>query len=174
MAKRAAKRPRPKTNDVDKLQELVAQYEQVFDEVQNFIDLIRTQEGEVATASAAMYAAKDVYEKAKEELAAAREARDGTKHSLFVYLRPGPSEILPLFDRMEKADEKKHGEGSTAVRAVHEPARPARPGARVADRSEDGVWAADARAGRERDRLLGRSAARIWRARVGPTARRAG
>ncbi len=46
---------------------------------------------------------------AKDELAAARDARDGTKHALFMYLKPGPTEIMPLFDRMEKADEEKHG-----------------------------------------------------------------
>jgi hypothetical protein len=116
MAKRAATKPvakrRKKNLSPEELQALVEQYEQVFDEVQHFIDLIHTQEADVAEASAAMHAAKDTYDQSKVDLTSARDARDGTKHSLFVYLKPGPSEILPLFDRMDPADEKKHGEGS--------------------------------------------------------------
>jgi hypothetical protein len=116
MTKHTTKSPRRKTTDPEELQKLVAQYEQVFDEVQHFIELIRDQEAEVSTAAEAMYKAKDIYESSKDELTAAREARDGTKHALFMFLRPGPSEILPLFDRMEPANEKKHGEGSKTWR----------------------------------------------------------
>lgn len=96
----------------DTLLKQLAAYEQVFDEVQKFTDLIRTQDGEVGTAQLAMLEAKGAYERAKDELQAAKEARDGTKHSLFVFLRPGPAEILPLFDRMDPADEEKHGHNS--------------------------------------------------------------
>jgi hypothetical protein len=108
MAKRKpANKKRP--TDAETLQKLCDQYEQVFDEVAHFIDLIARQEAGVAEAQQATYAAKEKYEAAKDELAAAREARDGTKHTLFMYLRPGPAEIMPLFDRMESADEEKHG-----------------------------------------------------------------
>lgn len=107
MAKR-----KPKSTDVEALQRQLAAYEEVFDEVQHFIDLIRKQEEQVASAQTVTYAAKEAYEKAKAELAAEREARDGTKHALFVYLKPGPAEILPLFDRMEPANAERHGKQS--------------------------------------------------------------
>lgn len=112
-ATKTPKRPRGKkpqpANDVETLHKQLAAYESVFDEVQHFVDLISDQEAELARARTAMYEAKEVYDQAKAEVAHATEARDGTKHTLFVYLRPGPLEILPLFDRMEPPDEAKHG-----------------------------------------------------------------
>lgn len=104
MAKR-----KTKTADVATLQKIVDQYDEVFGEVAHFIDLIHRQEAEIVEATAAMHAAKAEYDRTKEELAEARDARDGTKHSLYMFLKPGPSEILPLFDRMDPADEEKHG-----------------------------------------------------------------
>lgn len=91
------------------VQKLLAQYEQVFGEVSHFIDLIGRQETEIAEKQQVVYATKEKFESAKSNLADAREARDGTKHALFMFLKPGPAEIMPLFDRMEPADEKKHG-----------------------------------------------------------------
>jgi hypothetical protein len=93
----------------ENVQKLLAQYEQVFGEVSHFIDLIGRQEAEIAEKQQVVYATKEKYESAKSDLAEARDSRDGTKHALFVFLKPGPVKILPLFDRMEKADEKKHG-----------------------------------------------------------------
>jgi hypothetical protein len=105
MAKRKTKR----TSDVATLQKQLDAYEVVFDEVQKFIDLINEQDAEIAEATAAMLKAKEKYEAAKHDVSVVKDARDGTKHLLFAYLRPGPSEILPLFDRMEEADEQRHG-----------------------------------------------------------------
>jgi len=106
MAKRKrAKRP----TDPETLTKLVEQYEQVFGEVAHFIELINRQEAEISKSQEFTYKAKERYESAKRELATARDARDGTKHALFMFLRPGPAEILPLFDRMDPADEEKHG-----------------------------------------------------------------
>jgi hypothetical protein len=116
-AKPPAKRPRrKKTSDPEELQALVDQYEQVFGEVEHFIELIHTQEAEIGEATTAMLEKKQAYEAARDELSASREARDGTKHALFMFLKPGPAEILPLFDRMEPADEKEHGKGSSEWR----------------------------------------------------------
>ena len=103
--RKAGKRP----TDAETLGKLCDQYEQVFGEVEHFIDLIARQEDEISERSRVMFDAKEKYDAARDELNAAREARDGTKHSLFVFLRPGPTKILPLFDRMEPADEEKHG-----------------------------------------------------------------
>jgi hypothetical protein len=108
MAKRAAK----KTSDPVELQKLISRYEQVFGAVQHFIDLIGKQDEELVGLSEEMHHAEDEFKTAKSRVLSAREARDGTKHALFVYLRPGPAEILPLFDRMEPANDKEHGKGS--------------------------------------------------------------
>lgn len=105
----ATKRKTKKITDVEKLQKRVDAYEEVFGEVQHFIDLIARQESEISEAHAAMLEAKATYDKRREDLSAAQDSRDGTKHALFMFLRPGPAEILPLFDRMEEADEERHG-----------------------------------------------------------------
>ncbi len=105
MAKRKAK----KSADVESLQKQLDAYEEVFGEVQHFTDLIAKQEIEIKEAQVAMLDAKAAYDAAREALNEANEARDGTKHALFMFLKPGPAEILPLFDRMEEADENKHG-----------------------------------------------------------------
>lgn len=112
----AKRKPVQESVDTDKLQRIVAQYEQVFEEVEHFIGLINRQEEEIRSAQEVVYRTKEKYEAARDELAAAREARDGTKHALFMFLRPGPAEILPLFDRMEKPDEGKHGANATEWR----------------------------------------------------------
>jgi hypothetical protein len=109
-------REKKQTSEIDALKLQLAAYESVFAEVQHFTDLIRRQDGEVGKANTAMLEAREKYDAAKAELNDAKEARDGTKHALFMFLRPGPTEILPLFDRMEPADEEKHGTGSTQWR----------------------------------------------------------
>ena len=96
-------------SDPETLGKLLDQYEQVFGEVEHFVDLIARQEGEISAAQTAVNEAKEKYDRLRDELSQARDARDGTKHALFMFLKPGPSDILPLFDRMEKADEEKHG-----------------------------------------------------------------
>lgn len=106
---KAAKKRTKRPTDPETLGKLLDQYEQVFGEVEHFVELIARQDSEIGEAQAAMYAAKEKYETARDELTQARESRDGTKHALFMFLKPGPSEILPLFDRMEPADEEKHG-----------------------------------------------------------------
>lgn len=104
------------TTDKATLQKLVSKYEEVFGEVAHFVELIARQELEISEQQQVTIAAKERYESAKDELAQARDARDGTKHALFMFLKPGPAEIMPLFDRMEPADEEKHGEHSSEWR----------------------------------------------------------
>lgn len=107
--KKSTKKTSKRPTDAETLGKLVDRYEQVFGEVDHFVELIARQESEIAAAQTAMFDAKEKYERLRDEFNQAREARDGTKHSLFMFLKPGPSEIMPLFDRMEPADEEKHG-----------------------------------------------------------------
>ena len=107
--KKQPRKRKSEITDVAELQKRVAAYEDLFDDVQHFTDLINRQETDIYAADEDVSKAKAVYDRAKDKLAAAKEARDGTKHALFMFLRPGPAEILPLFDRMEEADEEKHG-----------------------------------------------------------------
>lgn len=107
--KKSTKKPGKRPTDAETLGKLVEQYEQVFGEVGHFVELIARQESEIAAAQTAMLDAKEKYERLRDEFNQAREARDGTKHALFMFLKPGPAEIMPLFDRMEPADEEKHG-----------------------------------------------------------------
>jgi hypothetical protein len=107
--KKAATKHGKRPTDAETLGKLLDQYEQVFGEVGHFIELIARQESEIGVAKAAVYEAKEKYDRLRDELNEARDARDGTKHALFMFLKPGPAEIMPLFDRMEPADEEKHG-----------------------------------------------------------------
>lgn len=93
-------------------EEAVAVYEAVFSEINSFIGLIDNIEVEIAEHEKKVAEAKAVYESAKDKLQEAKDTRDGTKHSLYRFLRPGVGEIMPLFDRMEPADEDKHGAGA--------------------------------------------------------------
>jgi hypothetical protein len=115
-ANRAGDEPQKSSADQSRLEKLVGQYEAVFAEVQHFVDMIARQDAEIAEATVVTLTARAEYDRAKANLSEIREARDGTKHTLFMFLRPGPAEILPLFDRMQPADEAKHGEGSTEWR----------------------------------------------------------
>ena len=99
-----AKRKRKQPTDPEKLLRKVEMYEQVFDEVEHFIELINRQDQSVVDAQQVTNAAKAKYEQARDELAACREARDGTKHALFMFLRPGPAEIETLFQSREIAE----------------------------------------------------------------------
>ncbi|MCC7475834.1 MAG: hypothetical protein IT425_10590 [Pirellulales bacterium] len=114
MAKKKTRAKR--STDPDALRSQLDQYDEVWGEVARFIALVGTQDAEVVDAQQVVYDTKAKYDAAKEKLAAARDARDGTKHALFMFLRPGPAEILPLFDRMEPASEKQHGKHSAEWR----------------------------------------------------------
>jgi hypothetical protein len=110
-ASKSAPKPK-KTNE-----EAVAIYEEVFVEIKRFTSLIAEQEEELREAEAAVLEAKGQYDEAKQNAANIRELRDGAKHGLFRYLAPvDGGEVLPLFDRMEPADEEKHGANSTEWR----------------------------------------------------------
>ena len=112
----AKKKQTPPSDEAETLQLQIDKYEELFGEVAQFITLIARQESEIAEKQQVVYATKEKFERAKGELQEARDARDGTKHALFMFLKPGPAEILPLFDRMEVADEKKHGKAATQWR----------------------------------------------------------
>lgn len=112
MTATTTKKKSKKPDDVESLRRLVDQYQGIFDEVEHFVALIKRQDDEVHEKQTLVFEAKENYESLKADLAQAKDARDGTKHALFTYLKPGPTEILPLFDRMEEADEEKHGANS--------------------------------------------------------------
>jgi len=95
----------------------VDRYVQVFDEIRRFTDLLVTDEEHVAAAEAEAIAAKVAHDRAKEKLAEARNLREGTRLGLIKFLSPTDGEILPLFDRMEPADEDRHGVNSSDWRA---------------------------------------------------------
>lgn len=114
----ASKKPagNPKTKNRKVATQTIEAYETVFTEINSFIDLIDQIETEIAEIEQDVAEKKAAYDSAKEKLQEAKDTRDGTKHSLYRFLRPGVGEILPLFDKMEPADEKKHGEGATEWR----------------------------------------------------------
>jgi hypothetical protein len=91
-------------------------YKDVFDEISRFTALIARQELEIQEAETKVTESKVAFENAKEQLRDLQQARDGSKHGLYRFLCPVNGKFLPLFDRMEPADEDLHGEGSTEWR----------------------------------------------------------
>lgn len=97
--------------------EALERYNEIFGEIQRFVAVIESSESELSEARAAAAEAKADYEAAKDEVKRIEDLRDGAKHGLFRYLAPRDGgRILPLFDRMEKADEDLHGANATEWR----------------------------------------------------------
>lgn len=103
-------------DDVESLKRRLAMYEGLFEEIERFTELLDEQDREIAELAGKAAAAKQEYEDRRDELREAKDAREGTEHSLFMFLRPGPGKIMPLFDRMEPADDDKHGTNSSEWR----------------------------------------------------------
>ena len=104
-----AKKRGKRSTDPETLGKQLDHYEEVFDEVEHFVRLIAQQEEEISDVHAAELRAKEKYDRLRNERREAEEARDGTKHALFMFLKPGPAGILSFAERMEPADEEKHG-----------------------------------------------------------------
>lgn len=94
----------------------LAQCESVLEEVDRFTKLIAQHEADIAESLKEVLEAKAVYDEKKAKHQKEQEALSSTTYSLVQFLRPGVAEILPLFDRMEPADEDKHGAHSDVWR----------------------------------------------------------
>lgn len=110
-----AKKP-VKQSDDQKYKQAIKKYEEVFDEINRFTDLIREQDDEIVAARLELEKKNNEFLAAKKHVAELEALRDGAQYSLYVYLRPGVEKILPLFDQMDPADDKKHGRGSNKWR----------------------------------------------------------
>jgi hypothetical protein len=92
-------------------------YETIFEELTRFTSVIKDQEDPIDEAKREVERIKEELEQAKADLKALEEMRDGAKHNLFRFLSPVGGEFMPLFDRMEPADEVLHGLNSKDWRA---------------------------------------------------------
>jgi len=111
--KPAARKSTPPVSDDDAM----SRYQEVFEQIARFVSLIKDGADELRDAEANAAEAKSKHEAAKQVVASIKELQEGAKHGLFRYLSPADgSEILPLFDRMEPADEKVHGSHATEWR----------------------------------------------------------
>lgn len=90
--------------------------ESIFEQIHTFTDAISFHETEITEARADVAEKKEAYEQARENLRELENALDGTKDSLYRFLCPKKGQFMPLFDRMEDADEELHGEGATQWR----------------------------------------------------------
>lgn len=84
-------------------------YDEVFEEIRRFTSVIQGNEEELEEAHANLAKAKAALEKAKAVVRDIQDLREGARLGLLRYLTPADGKILPLFDRMEPADEKVHG-----------------------------------------------------------------
>jgi hypothetical protein len=104
--RRAASRDRDKGDDT---QAELDRYRTAFEQIGTFTDAIRFHEDEIKEQMAIVNEAKAAYDTARATLRELEDARDGAKHSLYRFLCPNNGEFMPLFDRMDEADEEVHG-----------------------------------------------------------------
>lgn len=104
-----------KRSEVD-VHEALARAEMILDQIHTFTDAISFHETEIVEARAKVTDTKAAYDAARNELRELEDALDGTKDSLHRFLCPKRGQFMPLFDRMEDADEELHGAGATEWR----------------------------------------------------------
>lgn len=105
-AKAKPQRSKVKASD----EEIIKQYEGVFGDIGRFVDIIRSGSEDLREAELLLTEKKAEADAQRQVVAKLREYVDGAKHGLLRFLTPlDGSEILPLFDRMEPADEELHG-----------------------------------------------------------------
>lgn len=107
-----------KSKDASSPEEKLLKYEQLFEQLAHFTGLVTAQDDAIIKAKLEMQDAKEQFEKAKDHLQTLEQMRDGAKHNLYRFLSPknGKFEFMPLFDKMDEADEQVHGRNSTAWR----------------------------------------------------------
>ena len=81
-------------------------------EIDRFATILRDQQVNIAQLEAECAIAKKRYEDAKARVKEANDYEHSTVSLLLKFITPGSIDILPLFDRMETANEDKHGENA--------------------------------------------------------------
>lgn len=114
MATATAKEPKASRNG--KARPGQESMERYIEEIDRFATILRYQQGKIDDLTRSAAAAKTVYEEAKEAVREAKENEHNTVSLLLKFIRPGSFEIMPLFDKMEPADEAVHGKDSTEWR----------------------------------------------------------
>lgn len=94
-----------KTSEVDVLKKYVA-------EIDRFAELLRDSQESILELEHDAAAKKAAYEEARDAVKEAKEVEHSTVTLLLRFVRPGSIDVLPLFDTMEPADEKKQGAGA--------------------------------------------------------------
>lgn len=107
-----AVKKKPTKSDKQSPDDVLKRYEEIFENITCFMDAIDNSKTEIDTAREAVSLAKDKYDDAKTELKKLEDIQEGNRHALEGYLHPKNGQIMPLFDRMEPADEKVHGVNS--------------------------------------------------------------
>jgi hypothetical protein len=102
------KKPKPVPKKVTPAEALTS-YEHVFEEIRRFTSVIADTTEELREAELAAAEAKAAYDAAKKIVQDIRDLEEGARFGLIRYLTPAGGEVLPLFDRMEPADEEVHG-----------------------------------------------------------------
>lgn len=105
----ATKRTKSEKPSADVMERYIA-------EIDRFATMLRDQQEGILRLSSIANEAKFAYEAAKAAVAEAKEQEHNTVSLLLKFVRPGSIEVLPLFDKMDPADEKAHGKHSTEWR----------------------------------------------------------
>jgi len=81
-------------------------------EIDRFAELLRDSQENIGELERDRAVKKEAFEAAKAAVQEAREVEHATVSLLLRFVRPGSPDILPLFDTMEPANEKKQGLGA--------------------------------------------------------------
>lgn len=86
-------------------------------EIDRFARMLRDAQDDIKHRELVVSVAKETFRSANEELREAKESEHNTVSLLLKFIRPGSIDVMPLFDKMEPADDKRHGKDSNAWRS---------------------------------------------------------
>lgn len=90
----------------------LAQVHRFLEKIQTFSSVVGDAKRELKELQAKEAQLKIALREVQDDIRSAKELINSSNNGMISLIEPGPKEFMPLFDRMEKSDAKKHGTNS--------------------------------------------------------------
>lgn len=94
---------------LDQAKAELTQVHKFFDRLQTFSNIVNTAKQQIGVLKTSEHKLKEQLSEVRSEIRSIENLIDSSNDGMLAVLEPGPSEFLPLFDTMEKADPDTHG-----------------------------------------------------------------
>ena len=101
-------------SELDKVKAELKNVHGFLDEIQKFSDVVYTAKQKLKFAKKTEFDLSGELSEVRAEIRSLKELIDSANDGMLAIVEPGPAQFLPLFDRMEKPDVKKHGSPNAA------------------------------------------------------------